>query len=299
KFLMKMMPKLPQALLYKGLRKNCVKINGKHIKDGSYKIIKGEILTLYFNDEFFDSDKDSLDFISSVPNLNIIYEDKNILLIDKPQGICVHQDTNRDKNNLLNCVKSYLYKKGEYNPSLENTFAPAFANRIDKGTGGIVIAAKNAESLRIINEKIKNREIEKKYLCLAYGKFAEKEGKISGYILRDTALKTVSFSDTPKNDSKKALTLYKVLEEFSEHSLVEVELKTGRTHQIRASFAHIGHPILGDRKYGSREINIKYDFAYQALYSYKIRFNFSSDAGNLDYLNGKEFEVPNVSFAKK
>jgi len=296
KFLTKLMPALPQSMLYKGLRKNCVKIDGKHIKDGAYILKEGELLSLYFKDEFFITPAFSNDFMKITPKLNILYEDENILLIDKPQGICVHEDTNQNSDNLLAHIKSYLYKKGEYKPELENTFAPALANRIDRGTGGIVIAAKNAESLRILNEKIKNREIKKFYLCLANGIFDKKEGEIKGFLLRDKTTRSVMVFDEPTEDSKDILTLYKVLEEYPNYSLVEVQLMTGRTHQIRASFAHIGHYILGDRKYGKDNNS---DYLYQALYSYKIHFAFENDAGILEYLNGKEFEVKNVSFAQK
>lgn len=296
KFLTKLMPKMPQSMLYKGLRKNCVKINGKHIKDGSYKLSFGEVLSLYFGDEFFEKPSYSYDFVKITPKLDILYEDSNLLLLNKPQGICVHEDASQDQNNLLTHIKSYLYKKGEYFPELENTFSPALANRIDKGTGGIVIAAKNAEALRILNEKIKNREIQKYYLCLADGIFDKKSGEISGFLRRNEATRTVEFFDTPAENAKNVLTLYKVLEEFPNYSLLEVELKTGRTHQIRASMAHIGHHILGDRKYG-RENNS--NFLYQALYAYKLRFDFSSDAGILQYLNGKEFEIKDVCFAQK
>lgn len=299
KFLTKLMPKIPTSMLYKSLRKNCVKLNGKHIKDGTYRLSEGEVLELYFKDEFFGEENYAKEYLNIKPKLNIIYEDDNILLLDKPQGICVHADTNQSPDNLLTHVKAYLYRKDEYLPNEENTFSPAFANRIDRGTGGIVIAVKNAEALRIINEKIKNRELKKLYLCLAYGKFDEKEGEISGYILRDTNSRTVSFLDSPTDDAKEALTIYRVLEEFPEHSLVEVELKTGRTHQIRASFSHIGHAILGDRKYGNPDINRRFPYLYQALYSYKLKFCFNSDGGILDYLNGKEFEVQNVTFAQK
>ncbi len=296
KFLTKLMPNLPNAMLYKSLRKDCVKINGKHVKDAAYKLKEGEIVNLYFKDEFFEAPSYSDEFVKIKPNLNILYEDKNLLLIDKPQGICVHEDTNQNPDNLLNHIKSYLYKKGEYNPNLENTFSPSLANRIDRGTGGIVIAAKNAETLRIINEKIKNKEVKKYYLCLAGGIFENKTGEIKGYLLRDEKTKTVTVFDSPQANAKEILTLYKVVEEFPMHSLVEAELKTGRTHQIRASFAHISHPLLGDRKYGDSNINKRFNYTYQALYAYKLRFEFLEDAGILEYLNHKEFKVENVSF---
>nr|MCR4719603.1 RluA family pseudouridine synthase [Bacillota bacterium] len=245
---------------------------------------------------FFEKPSYLSDFINISPKLDIIYEDENILLLNKPQGVLVHEDTDQNPENLLSHIKSYLYQKGEYLPDSENTFSPALANRIDRGTGGIVIAAKNAESLRILNQKIKNREVKKYYLCLAYGHFDKKEGQIPGYLMRDEKNRKVNFSDTPFEGAKKTLTKYRVLEEFTDYSLLEAELETGRTHQIRASFSHIGHPLLGDKKYASLETNRKFSFSSQALFAYKLKFEFSTDGGILEYLNGKSFEIKNVEF---
>ena len=296
KFLEKLMPTLPKSMLYKGIRKNCVKLGTKHIKDGAYKIGEGDILYLYFGDEFFEKPAYFSDFMKISPKLDIIYEDENILLVNKPQGVLAHEDNKQNPENLLSHIKSYLYIKGEYAPEAENTFAPALANRIDRGTGGIVIAAKNAQTLRILNEKIKNREIKKFYLCLAYGHFEKKAGEISGYILRDEKTRKVAFFDEPVSGAKKTVTKYRVLEEFSDYSLIEAELETGRTHQIRAGFAHIGHPLLGDRKYTPPQINKKFSFCSQALFAHKLKFEFLSDSGSLDYLNGKSFEIEDVRF---
>ncbi len=296
KFLAKLMPSAPKNLLYKGIRKNCVKVNGKHIKDCAFILSEGDILSLYFRDDFFEKPSYFSDFINISPSLDIIYEDENLLLVNKPQGVLVHEDNGQNPENLLAHIKSYLYKKGEYLPEKENTFAPALANRIDRGTGGIVIAVKNAEALRIISWKIKNREIKKFYLCLAYGHFDKKKGEISGYLMRNEKSRKVTFSDTPFFGAKKTLTKYRVLEEFPNYSLLEAELETGRTHQIRAGFSYTGHPLLGDRKYAPPEINRKFSFSNQALYAYKLEFDFTTDSGILEYLNGKCFEIKDVKF---
>ena len=296
KFLLKLMPNIPKSMLYKSLRKNCVKINGRHIKDGSARLSEGDILSLYFADSFFEKPSYAADFMKISPVLDIIYEDENLIIVNKPQGVLVHEDEKQNPDNLLSHIKSYLYKKGEYLPDEEHTFAPALANRIDRGTGGIVLAAKNAETLRILNEKIKNREIKKFYLCLAYGHFREKEAEIRGYILRDDKSKKTLFSEKETAGSKETVTAYRVLEEFPEYSLLEIELKTGRTHQIRAVLAHLGHSLLGDRKYTKAEINRKFPFSEQALYAYKIKFDFKSDAGLLEYLDGRIFEIENAEF---
>ena len=296
KFLTKLMPKLPKGMLYKGLRKNCVRINGKHIKDGAFMLTEGDKLSLYFSDGFFEKPSYASDFIKISEAPDIVYEDLNILLINKPQGVLVHEDNRQNPDNLLSRIKSYLYKKGEYLPDSENTFAPALANRIDRGTGGLVIAAKNAEALRILNEKLKNREIKKKYLCLAYGHFKEKEGTLSGSITRDENTRMSVFSDDLKEGAKSALTKYCVLEEFPDYSLLEITLETGRTHQIRASLAYFGHPILGDRKYAPKELINRFSYSSQALLAYKLSFELTGNAGILEYLKGKTIEVRDINF---
>ncbi len=296
KFLTKLLPNLPQGMLYKSLRKNCVKVNGKHIKDGAFKLSEHDKLSLYLKDEFFETPAPDTAYQKLEPKLSIIYEDENILLADKKQGMCVHADENGSANTLIDHIKAYLYKKGEYNPDSENTFVPSLCNRIDRNTGGIVIAAKNAESLRILNQKIKDHELSKSYLCLIYGHMDKKCGTLSGYLFKDEKKKQVFVYDTFQKGAKSYRTNYKVIEEFPKYSLVEATLETGRTHQIRAGFAHIGHPLLGDGKYGTNEINKRFSFIGQALYSYKLTFSFCTDAGILEYLKDKTFEVENVQF---
>lgn len=299
KLITKLFPALPQSMLYKSLRKNCVKINGKHIKDGGFKVSEGDVMTLYLRDEFLETPDPDTAFMKITPQLNIIYEDENIILVDKKQGMCVHADDEGSTDTLIEHIKSYLWRKGEFLPQEENTFAPALCNRIDRNTGGIVISAKNAESLRILNQKIKDRELEKKYLCLVFGHLDKKSGKISGFLFKDEKKKQVFVYDLPKKGALSFSTLYRVLQEYPDCSLVEAELETGRTHQIRAGFAHIGHPLLGDGKYGTNEINRKFPYSGQALYSYKLKFAFKTDAGILEYLKGREFEIKNVTFQKK
>ena len=299
KFLTKFMVNLPQSMLYKSLRKNCVKVNGKHIKDGSFMLSEGDILSLYFKDEFFPGVNKSEPFMTIKPNIDIIYEDENIVLIDKKPGVNVHTDDNGDTNTLIEHLKAYLYQKGEYKPEEEQTFTPSLCNRIDRNTGGIVIAAKNAETLRIMNQKIKDREMKKLYLLIATGILENKKGRLTGYLFKDEKKKTVYVYNTPKKGAKTIITDYRVLAERDGNSLVEADLITGRTHQIRAHFASIGHPLLGDGKYGSNKLNRGSGFSHQALYSYKLKFIFKTDAGILSYLDNMEFSVKKVDFAEK
>lgn len=297
KFLTKYMPDMPRAMLYKGLRKNCVKVNGKHIKEGGFMLSEGDMLKLYFKDEFFCVPHTDDAFVNIKPNIDIIYEDENIILTDKKPGVNVHADENGSTNTLIDHIKAYLCQKGEYDPQKEQSFAPALCNRIDRNTGGIVIAAKNAETLRIMNQKIKNREMKKLYLLIAVGILPQKHGQIKNYLFKDEKKKTVYTYDSPKKGAKTAITEYRVLAEKDGNSLVEAELITGRTHQIRAQFAAIGHPLLGDGKYGSNKTNRGSGFHHQALYSYKLKFLFTTDSGILSYLDNMEFSVEHVPFA--
>jgi 23S rRNA pseudouridine955/2504/2580 synthase len=298
KFVLKVVKNLPQSLLYKYIRIKRVKVNFKK-SDIAYKLNRGDVVELYINDEFFEKQTGEKAFLQAPAKLDVVYEDENIMLIDKKPGLVVHEDDNGSTDTLIARVQHYLYDKGEYNPDKENSFAPALCNRIDRNTGGIVVAAKNADSLRVLNEKIKQREIRKFYLCLVHGRLNKKEGTLEGYITKDNTENKVYIHETYQDGDLSIKTRYRVIDENYELSLLEVELLTGRTHQIRAHFASIGHPLLGDGKYGTNAINKEYGLKYQALYSYKISFNFNNEAGILNYLKGKTFEVADVWFVRE
>ncbi|MGN0518150.1 MAG: RluA family pseudouridine synthase [Acutalibacteraceae bacterium] len=298
KYLTKCFPTMPKSLMYKYIRTKYIKVNGKKC-DIATRLSEGDVITYYIKDEFFEQTVDeNYEFLKAPSVLNILYEDENILLADKKQGLLVHPDETYHFDSLIARIQHYLYDKGEYNPSDEASFAPALVNRIDRNTGGIVIAAKNAESLRILNEKMKNRELQKYYLCVVQGILNKKSGLLVGYLEKNENKNKVYILSKPNENTKTVKTEYKVIAEGGGKSLLEVHLLTGRTHQIRAHMASIGHPLIGDGKYGSNEVNRKEGHKWQMLYSYKLNFEFESDAGILNYLNGKSFQVKNVWFTQ-
>lgn len=298
KFLQKAVPRMPQSLMYKYIRMKRIKLNGKRCEI-STRLNEGDVMQLYINDEFFDTTAET-EFLTAPPVLNIVYEDENILLVDKKNGLVVHEDDEKTSDTLINRILHYLYDKGEYKPEEENSFVPALCNRLDRNTGGIVIAAKNAESLRILNQKIKDRELEKRYLCITVGIPPKKHDTMTAYLEKNADGNTVKVTDKKTPSNKTIITTYDVLKTGGRLALVEVKLETGRTHQIRAHFAHIGCPLLGDGKYGINQVNREYKVKTQALYSYKLKFTFAGDDnGCLDYLNGREFTVKDVWFENK
>ena len=267
RFVSKALPLLPPALLQKYIRLKRIKVNGGRAQRDQ-RLQEGDVLQLCINDEFFDKPREDNLFLTLFrPSLDIVYEDENLMLLNKRPGLVVHADETEKVNTLINHIQAYLYQKREWNPRWENAFTPALCNRIDRNTGGIVIAAKNAEALRTINEKIKSHELEKSYLCVTVGRPRPAEGRVEGFLLKDEAKKQVSFYRRPIPGGKSAITLYQTLETRGELSLVECRLLTGRTHQIRVSMAELGCPLLGDGKYGSR-----CGRCTCALWSYRLSF---------------------------
>lgn len=297
KLLTKTFRELPTSLMYKGIRTKNIKLNGKRCEISS-RVQEGDIITVYLKDDVLVQGPSTPDFMTAGKELHILYEDENILLANKPAGLLVHPDENEYRDTLILRIQRYLYEKGEYDPAKENSFTPALVNRIDRNTSGIVISAKNATALRILNEKMKRRELHKYYLCIVHGVFEKKSDTLEGYLEKNEQQNRVYISGRARNGAREIATRYTVIGENERYSLLEIELLTGRTHQIRAHLASIGHPLLGDGKYGTNALNKGTGYSKQQLCSYRLHFDFNTPGEELEYLNGKEFRVDSVPFAE-
>lgn len=278
KYLTKAVPLLPKSLMYKAIRTKKIKVNRKRAEQSQF-LSEGDTVELFLPEDIFETDPDRF-FLSITPSLDIVYEDDEILLCDKRPGIAVHggDDTRGggsavdERDTLINHVKAYLYKSGQYDPETERSFAPALCNRIDRNTGGIVIAAKTAEALRRINEEIRAGEVTKRYLCAVHGRMGKKCGRLTGWMEKDAGRGIVHVHDGARRtpQGRTMITDYRVLSEEGGLSLLEVTLITGRTHQIRAQMQAAGHPLLGEGKYGVNRDDRARGYRYQALYAVSL-----------------------------
>ena len=272
--------------MFKEIRKKNIKINRKRCS-AEQILGEGDVLDLYLNDDVLHVKEKHYDFLKASTDLDIIYEDENIILLNKKVGILCHPDGKDYIDNFVARLKRYLYEKGEWSPE-DSSFTPSLANRIDRNTGGIVIGAKNAQALKAVNESIKSREIEKYYLTVVHGEMPKQSETLTAYLTKNEKKNTVTVTDNQVQGSKKIITGYTVLDYYNDASLLEIRLLTGRTHQIRAHLAHIGHPLYGDGKYGIDKGRYR-----QALYSYKLKFSFENE-NILSYLDGRVFQAENI-----
>lgn len=308
KFVLKTVWGLPLSLMYKYIRKKRIKVNGKRAEEKQILSV-GDVVEMYIPDEFFENKPtgDVLELSRIKPRLTVVYEDENVILCDKQPGILTHTGDGKEKRadaaereTLLYHIKAYLYQKGEYDPQKENSFAPSLCNRIDRNTGGIVIAAKNAASLREMNALIKNGKVHKEYLCAVHGRMPKKEDVLKAYLFKNSKTKTVRVSAEHTRGSKEIVTGYKVkaYNRDKDLSLLEIRLYTGRTHQIRAHLAFIGNALLGEGKYSHNKADREIGYSHQALYSFRV--SFEVEEGILSELDGKSFTVDrrNIEFLK-
>ncbi len=263
-------PNLTSGMLFKALRKKDIKVNGVRVKE-DYVVSSGDIIDIYIIDDFL--------FGKSDEGYSVVFEDNNLLVVNKAQGIPVHPDSNQKEATLIDKLQK------QYGTDI------ALCHRLDRNTSGLVVLAKNQATLDIMLDKIKHREIQKYYNCVVSGIMEKKQAELTDYLEKNEKISKVFISDKKSKDSVKIVTRYNVIKSLDNLSLLEVELITGKTHQIRAHLSFYGHPIIGDGKYGKNTENKRYSAKYQMLCANKLTFAFTSPAKHLDYLKDKTISI--------
>lgn len=283
RFIRKLMKETALSEIYKSIRKGNVKVNGKKSKE-AYMLAVGDIVTLKNVNMVSESAPKKKTFKSD--GINVVYEDENIIIVDKPAGLLSHPQSANDKDTLIHRVQYHI----ELSQGLSSspTFSPALCNRLDRNTAGLVIAAKNYKSLKAINEMIRSRSLKKLYLCVVKGS-TEKSGEIAGFLGKDEDSRKAFLSDEVNDEGKVSRTYYEKKDDNGEFSLLLVELVTGRFHQIRAHLSSIGHPIIGDVKYGDKKVNEyfknKFGLSHQLLLAHIL--SIENPTSELQYLKNK------------
>ncbi|WP_040194306.1 RluA family pseudouridine synthase [Clostridium culturomicium] len=282
KFLRKLLKDVPLSAIYKAFRKGDIRVNGKKIKE-QYVLEEGDEILI----KYLKTSGEKKEFVRIDNNFKVTYEDENILMVEKWPNLLVHSDTKGGAPTLTDYVLSYLYDKGDFEPEKEITFTPAPCNRLDRNTSGVVIFGKNFKYLKALNEAIRERDIEKYYMSLVQGRI--KDGIYTGYILKneDANISKVYEHEVP--NSKEIAMEVKTIQSCGTFSFIEINLLTGRSHQLRAHLASLGNPIVGDSKYGDKKLNSffvnRYGLDFQFLYAYKVIFK--SDSDELKYMKNK------------
>lgn len=287
KFLSKALPTLPKSLMYKAIRNKKIKVNRKRCEI-SQRLQEGDTMQLFLAEEFFMTQIDTA-FLKVPSELDIVYEDENLLIVNKAKGLLAHRDQKVGQDNLMDRILHYLYIHKEYDPRMENSFVPALCHRIDRNTQGLVIAAKNAASLRAMNAHIKQRKVRKKYVCIAQGVFDKRQEHVLLYHCK-TKDNVAHILPYPKEGYKPIEINYQIKEQKKQYALVEVELLSGKSHQIRAMLAYLSHPLYGDVKYGAKHMAAKH---YQMLCAYRIEFVWKQE-DVLANMRGRVIELDKI-----
>lgn len=286
KFLFENLP-VPPSQIFKAFRKRSIKVNGKRVRE-DYVLNVGDQVEVYIPDAYL-SGEPTVEINMTIP---IVFEDDNILIVSKPQGMSVHEDEHGNEQVLDVLVRRM---KSQASGNQNNPF-PALCHRIDRNTGGLVILAKNQETLEVMHDKFKHHEIRKFYLAAVHGIPQTKSETLTGYLKKDSQKSRVFIYDRPVPGTEKIITRYRLLTAHYPYALLEVEIVTGKTHQIRAHLAYQGFPLLGDGKYGINTVNRSLKLQYQALFSYRLVFDFNTPSGHLNYLKGKEIKLDNPTW---
>ncbi len=296
KFIRKACPTLPQSLLYKTFRKKDVKCDGKRIPPETI-LNAGSTLQIYLPEDCFTEKKAPVISQTPLPAPDVVYEDADIAILRKPMNLPVHADDHGTEDTLIARFLQYLQEKNDYDPSKEQSFTPALCNRLDRNTEGFVIAAKTAQALRFLNEKIRIGEVQKQYLCVVVGAPPKQSDIVTAYHKKLSENQAV-LSETPRVGFKEIRTGYELLAQKDGFSLILVTLYTGRTHQIRVQMAALGCPILGDPRYGNMQVNIAQGQKHQLLSACRLRFRFTEAPERFLHLKDKVFSFT-PQFAKQ
>lgn len=295
RYIRKYLNKASLGFIYKQIRKKNIVVNDKKASE-KYMLEKGDVVKIYFSDETIDKFRKIDRPKNSNVNLKIIYEDENIIIMNKPSGLLSHSaNSNYREENLVDAMVSYLIDKGDYVPRRNPTFTPSIANRLDKNTSGIVIGAKNFNTIQELNEAQRKGNIKKYYYTVVKGNVNGEKVEYANIEKVENKENLVSVSKENTDDKKTIITGYKSIYSGKNYSLLEINLITGRTHQIRAHLSYLNMPIIGDRKYGNKRVNNyfkkEYGLKNQLLHCHKVIIEGLE--GDLKYLNGREFKIEN------
>lgn len=292
KYLLKYFNKAPKSFVYKMLRKKRIKYNGAKA-EGAEILCAGDTLQMYLSEETMAGFMEEKKLPFAERHFGIVYEDDDILVVSKPAGLLTHPEKDADRNTLIDQILYYLYEKGQYTPQADATFTPATCNRLDRNTSGLVIAGKTLHGVQAVSAAIREKHIEKYYIALVSG-VIDAPGEIALYLSKDETRNQVRTSQTEKAGYQKACTRYRPLAHTADCTLLEMQLITGKTHQLRAHLAAIGHPIWGDRKYGDPQVNqsVRAKFAVSNQCLHASRVVWKEKDGLLSHLYGKTMTAP-------